>query len=164
MLEYHEQQYFRKSPLGIALFFMTVLMPIGMGFFVLQLDGDVPAIVPLAAFLVAGISGALLWFMQLETKINNQGIYYRYHGWHFSMRHIPWDQIDVCYTRQYSPMWEYGGWGIRWRWGKGRAFNVAGNQGLQVVLRDGSRILFGTQAPELIEQALKELGTWKKEG
>ena len=57
---------------------------------------------------------------------------------------IPWKDIEECYVRQYSPLREYGCWGIRFGL-NGKAYNVKGNKGIQVKLKSGKKILFGTQ-------------------
>ena len=54
----------------------------------------------------------------------------------------------------YSPLREYGGWGIR----GGRAsmaLNARGNRGVRLTLRDGRRVLVGSQRPGDLAEALK---------
>lgn len=53
----------------------------------------------------------------------------------------------------YSPLAEYGGWGIR-GWGKSVALNAHGNRGVRLALRDGRRLLVGSQRPEALAEAL----------
>jgi hypothetical protein len=47
-------------------------------------------------------------------------------------------------VRTYSPLREYGGWGIRGP-RKRRAYNVSGDEGVQLVLVDGCVVLIGSQ-------------------
>jgi hypothetical protein len=42
--------------------------------------------------------------------------------------------------------------------GKNRAFNATGNIGLQLVFKDGKKLLIGTQKPAEIEAVLASLG------
>lgn len=84
----------------------------------------------------------LLYFLRLETTIDAKGIHYKFFP--FPEKTIPWQEMDECYVRQYSPLREYGGWGIRFGL-SGRAYNVKGNKGIQVKLKSGKKILFGTQ-------------------
>ena len=72
-------------------------------------------------------------------------------------RKIPLREIDEAQSREYSPMKEFGGWGIRVG-GDGRAYNAYGNQGVQLILTDGSRILIGTQTPDELLEALRTGG------
>ncbi len=72
-------------------------------------------------------------------------------------RRIAIHDIHDAFVREYSPMREFGGWGIRV--GRdGRAYNAYGNRGVQLVLTDGSRILVGSQRPEELLNALRAAG------
>ncbi len=53
----------------------------------------------------------------------------------------------------YSPIKDYGGWGIRYGRG-GKAYNVRGNRGVQLQLANGQRLLIGSQRPEELSNAL----------
>lgn len=75
----------------------------------------------------------------------------------FRGRQIPLDTIASAFPREYSPMREYGGWGVRVS-AEGRAYNATGNKGVQLVLKDGSRILIGSQQPEALAAALRAAG------
>ena len=62
------------------------------------------------------------------------------------------------YTRTYSPMREYGGWGIRF--GKsGKAYNIKGDEGLQLVFKNGKRLLIGSQKSQELAQAVDSIMT-----
>jgi hypothetical protein len=96
--------------------------------------------------------------MRLDTSIDEEGIGYRFVPFHGTRRTIPWNEIAEVYVRQYSPLKEYGGWGIRNSMGKaGMAFNVRGDMGIQLVLKNGRKILLGTQKPEEVKQVLQQL-------
>ena len=56
-------------------------------------------------------------------------------------------------TRQYKPIREYGGWGIRYGRG-GKAYNVSGNKAVQLVLKNGKRLLIGSQRPDKLVEAI----------
>lgn len=66
----------------------------------------------------------------------------------FVKRRIQLNDIASCEARTYHPIREYGGWGVRWGWKGGRAYNVRGNRGIQIVLRNGDSILVGSQRTE----------------
>jgi hypothetical protein len=56
-----------------------------------------------------------------------------------------------CYVRKYNAIAEYGGWG--WRlglFGKGTAYNISGNEGLQLEFINGKKLLIGTQKLEAL--------------
>ena len=66
-----------------------------------------------------------------------------------------WKNISKSYIRQYQPIIEYGGWGIRiGLFGKGRAFNVRGNKGLQLEFKDNNKLLIGSNNSEELERVL----------
>lgn len=99
----------------------------------------------------------LFFNFRLETKIQTDGIYVRFFPFHSSFKHYSWDKIDRSYVRQYSPLREYGGWGIRIGTA-GKAFNISGNQGLQLEFSDHGRLLIGTNKPEELNAALNKIG------
>jgi len=103
--------------------------------------------------------GILILFLttRLETEINESGIYYQFLPFHFKRYKIDWTTVDKAYVRKYKPVAEYGGWGIRFWFGHGRAYNISGNQGLQLEFKNGRRLLIGTQKPIEIEQLLQQL-------
>ncbi len=96
--------------------------------------------------------------MQLRTQIDETGIRYRFVPIHGKEQHIRWSDVDKVYTRTYSPLKEYGGWGVRKGVGKtGKAYNISGDKGLQIEMKDGKRLLIGTRLPGEIDQVLKAL-------
>ena len=99
---------------------------------------------------------ALFLFMRLETQIKEDGIYVRFFPIHFKFRRFVWAEIAEVYVRQYSPLAEFGGWGLRYGL-KGKAYNVAGNQGIQLVFKSGNHLLIGTQKPEAAAEALNQI-------
>lgn len=98
------------------------------------------------SFLIPILVIILFLVIRLETKIDEQGISVRFFPFQITFRYYPWRNIKKAYVRKYSPLGEYGGWGIRQGlFGKGKAYNVKGNQGLQIILNDEKKILIGTQ-------------------
>ncbi len=99
---------------------------------------------------------------RLETVLKTEGIYVRFVPFHSKARFYPWDSLSRCYLREYSPLKEYGGWGIRYGpFGKGTAFNVSGNKGLQLETTTGKKILIGTRQPAAIAAVLEKTGHLK---
>lgn len=68
-------------------------------------------------------------------------------------RRIALREIASAEAVTYSPLAEYGGWGIR-GWGKDTALNARGNRGVRLTLRDGRRVLIGSQRPDDLAAAL----------
>lgn len=100
----------------------------------------------------------LLFYTRLNTQIKKDGIYLKFFPFHWSYKYYSWDMVDKCYVRTYSPLGEYGGWGIRYgMFGQGMAYNMSGNKGLQLELNNGKKILIGTNKPVELEEVLSKL-------
>ena len=104
---------------------------------------------------VALIIPIFLFVLNLETEISKEGISIRFFPFHLKKKFFSWDEIVKAEVREYSPLFEYGGWGIRGGM-SGVAYNVKGNMGLQLVLKNGKKILIGTQKAEELKQILAE--------
>ena len=110
-------------------------------------------------WVVIGIGLPLLFYIaRLVTEVRHDGLYVRFFPFHFSFLRFPINGIRSYEARTYSPIGEYGGWGIRYGW-NGKAYNVSGNQGIQLELNGGKRILIGTQRPLEFLAALQSLET-----
>jgi hypothetical protein len=95
---------------------------------------------------------------RLDTQIKSEGIYFRMFPIHFAFRFYSWDRIEKSWVRKYNPIGEYGGWGYRFGFlGSGKAYNISGNMGIQLVLKDGKHVLLGTRKPEEARAALRKL-------
>ncbi len=86
----------------------------------------------------------LFLFAKLTTLIDENGIKYRFFPFQFRYLRINWDLIEKCVVVTYHPVRDYGGWGIRSN-KSGKAYNIAGDKGIQIVLKSGKIILIGTQ-------------------
>ena len=97
-----------------------------------------------------------LFLIKLETAIDEIGVHYQFFPFHFSKKTIRWSAMNRCYTRTYSPIQEYGGWGYRTSFGKkkGSAYNVKGDKGIQIELKTGKKLLIGTQKEDEAQQVI----------
>lgn len=98
---------------------------------------------------------ALLYFSLLKTRISSSGVEVTFRPLINKPKIFKWDEIEKAFVRKYQPIWEYGGWGIRLRWNS-KAYNTSGNQGLQLILKSGKKVLIGTQKPEELDSYLKK--------
>ena len=124
----------------------------------LLLKGATESIVGMT--IVALLSFGLLFLMhqsRLYVSIDPKGLYYRFPPFVSQERKLTLGDLSEIYVRKYRPLWEYGGWGYRYRFRAGRALSVNGNTGLQLVLKNGKRLLIGTQRPEAMKHAVKRL-------
>jgi hypothetical protein len=96
--------------------------------------------------VVGVVLPSIFLFGGLTTEVRSNGIYVRFAPFHLRWRGWEFDEIEGVELRRYSPLREYGGWGIRVGQ-RGWAYNVRGNMGVQLTLRTGERMLIGTQDP-----------------
>ena len=116
------------------------------------------------AFIITLFLTILIYNLCLDTQLKKDGIYVRFFPFHQTFRFFPWEKIDKLYVRQYNPVTEYGGWGIRiGLFGKGKAFNVSGNKGLQIEFHNEERLLIGTNKPDELIKALNKIRKFKNE-
>lgn len=88
-----------------------------------------------------------MYSLRLITEVRQDALYVRFYPFHLSFRHYPYESISIYQVREYSPLKEYGGWGIRYG-KKGMAYNVSGNRGVQLEFKNGKRLLIGSLRPE----------------
>ena len=118
---------------------------------------------PIIGHIIVGILlpitiAVLFLMLKLETQVRTNGLYVRFFPIHIRFKRFSPNDLSEFYTRTYHPILEYGGWGIRYGWfwfGKlGKAYNVRGNKGVQLVLKSGKRLLIGSQKPDELARAI----------
>ena len=105
-------------------------------------------------WIIFGIGLPILFFnSRLITEVHEDGVYFRFNPFHWSFRRIAFVDFAHCELRTYRAIREYGGWGLRMRF-KGKAFIASGNRGVQFELKNGKRLLIGSQRAEEFWQAI----------
>ena len=153
---FEEKQSFRQwwlwlLLLGICSFFFYSILSNGHSI------SDIlssPAII-FASILVMIIVFCFLIY-RLETQVRLDGIYVRFFPFTQEFKKYPFDKISKAYVRKYNAIMEFGGWGYRIGWKK-KAFNVSGNQGLQLEFKDSHKLLIGTQKPEKLAAVINRI-------
>ena len=106
-------------------------------------------------YVVIGIaSPSLFYLFELRIKINQDGFHFQFFPFHLKFHTIKMDEIESFKAMEYSPLKEYGGWGIKYGF-KGKAYNVYGNKGVKLFLKNGANIMFGSQKHKELAKALK---------
>lgn len=96
----------------------------------------------------------LFYVINLTTEVRRDGLYVRYFPFHPRFHRIAFDTISRYEARTYSPLKEFGGWGIRW--GKAsKAYNVSGNHGVQLEFKNGKKLLIGSQRADEFARAME---------
>ena len=125
-----------------------------------QGQGDIlPIILLITAGICVPIAVTLLFLvLKLETEVRPDGLYIRYFPAHIHFKRFTAENLSECYARKYKPLLEYGGWGVRCSLsGGGKAYNVSGNKGVQLVFISGERLLIGSQRAEELEEAIRSI-------
>lgn len=109
------------------------------------------------SMMSTGFICGLLFFMRLQTKINEKSINYRLFPLHFKWQSILWSDVEKSEIRTFKPIKEYGGWGIRNSFSSGKAYIINGNVGLQLYMKNGKKILIGTKQEEKLQTFLMSI-------
>ena len=121
-------------------------------------ESDIGAIISIVfSLIILVVFNVIVIIMKLETYIDETKISYQYKPFHIKPREVLWSEVSEFYTRDYKPIREYGGHGIQRRIRKGRAFTVSGNKGLQLILKDGRKILLGTNKPKELQMVIEKI-------
>lgn len=112
--------------------------------------------VPNMALFILTAVGVLLTIifiiMQLHTDIDKDAIRIRYAP--FIKREVPWSEVASAEVLNYGFV---GGWGIRLWTSYGTVYNVRGNKGLAIKLKNGKKFLIGTQKEEELREFIAEI-------
>ena len=148
---FRETQRFHANPWAR---FSIAAVGVAFGMVSFALRGSDELSNPLG-FLGLGLASVVLLLLLLgglETEVRADGLYVRFLPLRRKHR-FGWQEIASAEARTYRPIREYGGWGIRWST-RGKAYNVHGDRGLQLVLADGRRVLIGSQRADELAAAI----------
>lgn len=94
----------------------------------------------------------LFFIMKLKTSIDKNGIQMIFFP--FTRNRVEWNEIQDTKVVNYGFV---GGWGIR-LWTKyGTVYNMKGNKGLAIELKNGKKFLIGTQKEVELNNVLKKI-------
>jgi hypothetical protein len=95
----------------------------------------------------------LFRLLTLETLVDDEGVKCRFKPFQKKFKVFRPEEIESFEVRKYSPIKDFGGWGIRYG-RNGKAFNVSGNQGLFLELKGRKNFMIGTQVPDSLRHAV----------
>ncbi|HQO10130.1 MAG TPA: hypothetical protein PLP37_08490 [Clostridiales bacterium] len=156
MKEYKETQKF-NSPLVWFIVGIAVIGGIVALYFPAGQKEELTLIPKL--FIISALITLILMFLYgyLKTSIDESGIKIEMRMLFRFGRNILWDDIQSIKVDKYRPILEFGGWGYRIGW-KGVAYNCSGNDGLIIILKNGRKVVVGTQKPDELKKFLVENG------
>ena len=143
---FYEIQQFRQK------WIWTILLIVLFVLFLPIISGMVSILLGVILILTGFCFIWLFYSIKLITEIKGDSIHIKFSP--FTTQIIPFSEIIKYEIRQYRPIIEYGGWGIRFN-KSGKAYTVSGNIGIQIQMSTGKGILIGTQQPNEFLQAMK---------
>ena len=155
---YHEEQRFRQWWVWVL-----VVAPAALAWwpFIQQIIGGEPVgqnpapdWVVWLLWLFIGLGLPFLFgLLCLVVEVTDAEVLIRYRP--FSRRVIALADIQQVQARQYNAVKEYGGWGVK-GWSKDKmAYNVSGDWGAELTLKDGRRVMLGSQRADELAAAIE---------
>lgn len=160
MTQFSETQYFRQKWLWAIIIFFPAFSLYGIYEQIIMGNpiGDQPisndGLIWFTVLIGVGLP-LLFYNIRLKTRVSEKGLHYQFFPIHLRERIIPFDDIESFKARKYAPLKEFGGWGIRFGF-EGKAYNISGEEGLQLVLKNERKVLFGSQKANELEKAMKK--------
>lgn len=107
-------------------------------------------------FVLMGIGFPIFFYsMRLTTLVQPGELQVRF--WPFQLRpkRIPLHSLRNYERITYNPIGDYGGWGIRWSL-RGKAYNMSGNEGVQLHFYNQKPLLIGSQKAAELFDAIRQ--------
>ncbi|WP_375559991.1 DUF6141 family protein [Bernardetia sp. OM2101] len=152
---------FKEQQFGWKNWILSVVVPITLipvsvylGFEIIG-KSSLEQIILFCILIFNSVLCLFLIFIKLEIKVTKDEIYYRVFPFHFSTQTLSKSEVLEVESVIYNPIGEWGGWGIR-KNSKGKAYNMYGNKGVEVTLKNGKIILFGSQKPDELYDAIRK--------
>ncbi len=101
---------------------------------------------------------ALLLFLtaKLSIEVRASGLYIKFFPFHRKWQKLPLEGVVGSEHVTYSPIVDYGGWGIRYGLKK-KAYNISGKKGVRINYRDDNHILIGSQNGDQLQAAIESI-------
>lgn len=94
----------------------------------------------------------------LKVEIYENYMAFQFKPYQLKVHKIFWTDVSKVYIRDYKALKEFGGYGFNKKNLKyGSAHILSGNKGLQLHMKDGKKLLIGTQRGEYLQSALKRI-------
>jgi hypothetical protein len=153
---YKESQTYRST--WVFYLILLVELPTLILLTVLFFTSEEKQEMGIALVFVFGIMSlvvGLILNIQLETRIDHQGIHYRYLPFIRTWRLLSKASIISAEVITFNPLLDYGGWGMK-RNKTTKLFNITGNQGLLVDSGEPKKTLLGTLKAKELKSYLED--------
>ncbi len=159
-IEFTETQYMREQR-WIMLIIIGIALLMWWGFIEQIIFGKPwgnnpgPDWIIWSTWLIFGI-GFPIFFYKLKLIITLYPEYIDINYKPLTQRKIPYDEIAQAKATEYSPIKEYAGWGVKGWSNQKMAYNVKGNQGVELTLQDGRIVMLGSQKATALKLAITQ--------
>jgi hypothetical protein len=113
------------------------------------LVGTTGVVLLICLSIPAGIYGLM---GELRIRVTDDGLDLRWGYLEWIRKKIPIGEVEGAEAVKYSPLRDFGGWGIRMGRGGRRAWTVKGNRAVLLHLSGGTEFYLGSDRPELLLQ------------
>ncbi len=149
-LLFAEKQRFRQWWLWLVLLTGSACGPLA----ILVSTGDVG----LGAVWIIVLDVGVIWLVSslgLDTEVDDREVRIRFRPIHRRWITYGYDSIQNVEAVIYSALKEYGGWGIR-EGKRGKAYNVSGDKGVLLTLKNGTNVLIGSTDHDVLCSLIQE--------
>ncbi|UCG50968.1 MAG: hypothetical protein JSW58_12305 [Candidatus Latescibacterota bacterium] len=165
---FYEEQRLRENKLVYLAFLGGAAMIVLFGWAIVQQIilgepfgdrpmGDTALLIVGPLYILLGVALLYIFFEgRLVTEVRPDGLFVRFIPFHRRFNQIPLAGVARCEARTYRPIREYGGWGIRGGVGK-KAYNVSGNQGVELEYDNGKKLLIGSKKAGQLASAIESI-------
>lgn len=108
-----------------------------------------------AGFGVVLMAGFYLLMGDLRTRVKLDGVYVSFGRLGLIRKRIPFEEIEEARALTYSPLLEFGGWGIRMGKERKLAWTVRGNRAVRMDLTNGKVFYLGSDRPERLVEWIR---------
>jgi hypothetical protein len=110
------------------------------------------------ALLLALLAAAVQWlFVGLSVRLYRDDMVVGLGTAGLISKRVAYDDILSTKSVRYSPLVDFGGWGVRRR-GKKRAWTARGNEAVVLDLADGIHLYVGSEHPHRLEERIVAVG------
>jgi hypothetical protein len=158
---FQESQSYRGTWM-MYLLLMTELPIIVLVLVIMQTTDSDPNETAMGMAVLVGVSALvfiLMMAIRLESRIDEKGVHYRFFPFINKWRTLPKSQIRSLKVINYSPLTDYGGWGIKGN-KTTKAFSIIGDMGLLIDTGDKKKIMIGTRKESELKAFLRY---WQEE-
>lgn len=118
-------------------------------------DKPAPDAIAIIFWIIFGITFpvVMLGALKLIIEVREEGLYVRFAPFHFKYKQYLFSDIRHYKSITYSPLKRFGGWGFRFSLNGEKAYNLNGNEGIELKLNNDT-VVIGTEKPNELKKAM----------